>query len=91
MATTGPIEQPSRLLTVPEISERTGFGPKFLREEIRAGRLRAYCAGKRWLRVSASDFEAWLEEQRVAPSAPASAHAWAEDQVERERLAGAPR
>jgi excisionase family DNA binding protein len=87
MAATQPIETTTRLLTIPEIAERSGYGQRFLRDEVRAGRLRAYRAGKRWLRIREADFADWLESQRVAPAAPDSARDWAEGKIERERLA----
>ena len=83
-----PIDEldPERLYTLPELAQRTGLSIRLLSDAVRAGRLIAFRPGKRWSRVRLADFMAWLNDQRVAP--PDDARAWAQGQLERERLGG---
>jgi len=55
------------LLTVKEISHRTGISLALVYREIHAGRLRAHCFGKRTYRVSEEDLAAYLAETRLVP------------------------
>ena len=74
------------LLTVPELSRRTGIGPKRLREAVQTGALPVYDAGSHWPRVLWADFLVWLRSTRVPARASGEAHARARvaEVVERE-------
>jgi hypothetical protein len=65
----GRVEVPPLLLTVAAICERTGLGQTFVKNEIRAGRLRARKAGDRPI-VTAEDFDRWVASLRtIVPAA----------------------
>lgn len=80
------------LLTAPQLARRSGIGAARIRRAIKAGELRAVKAGKTWLRVRLSDFDAWLEALRFVPPAPTvavatDADAWARAKIADEREA----
>jgi len=54
-----------RLLTVPEVCERTSLGKTLVYEMIKRGEIRALKAG-RVLRVRESALQPWMDEREVA-------------------------
>ena len=54
----------SRMLTVKEVSQLLGLSLSLVYREISTGRLRSHCFGKRSIRVSQEDLEAYLAAAR---------------------------
>lgn len=61
----GSDERQPEVLSVPDLSRRTGIGEKTLREAIRRGDLPAYRVGSKRFRVLWPEFLAWLRTTRV--------------------------
>ena len=60
------------MLTIREVSLRTGISLALVYREIHAGRLGAHCFGKRTYRVSESDLSEYLASTVVPAAAPAA-------------------
>ena len=58
------------MLTIKEVSHRTGISLALVYREVHAGRLRAYCFGKRAYRVSEVDLEQYLAGTAVPSAEP---------------------
>jgi excisionase family DNA binding protein len=59
------------MLTIKDVSHRTGISLALVYREIHAGRLRAHCFGKRTYRVSEGDLASYLASTAIAtPGAP---------------------
>ena len=57
------------MLTIKDVSHRTGISLALVYREVHSGRLRAHCFGKRTYRVSESDLAAYLADAAV-PAVP---------------------
>ena len=65
----------SPFLTLRAAARRFRVSPERLRAAIATGELRAFRAGKRWVRISHSDLIAWMRSRPVAPSGAKRAEA----------------
>jgi excisionase family DNA binding protein len=63
------MSNPSSMLDVAEVAERTGLSKKTVRGAIERGELVGYLLCNR-MRVAEEDFDAWLAASRVAPRGP---------------------
>lgn len=57
-----------RFLTTQEVADILRASPKFVRTEIEAGALPAYCFGGNF-KIEVADLEKYIQERRVKPSA----------------------
>jgi excisionase family DNA binding protein len=55
------------MLTPKEVSQRLKISLALVYREIRAGRLRAHCFGRRTYRIAEADLQEYLEETRREP------------------------
>jgi excisionase family DNA binding protein len=59
----GPAAERERLLTMPEVAERLNVPETYARDLGRAGRLPTVRVGSKYVRVRASELEAWIRER----------------------------
>jgi excisionase family DNA binding protein len=62
-------------MTVRKAARRVGLSPGRLREAIRAGELRGYRPGKRWIRIWEPELIGWIRSTAVPVDPAAEAHA----------------
>jgi excisionase family DNA binding protein len=53
------------MLTTQEVSERLNISLALVYREIRAGRLRAHCFGRRTYRITEADLQEYLDDTRL--------------------------